>query len=232
MLLDAMRYPFRRANLPVVALGAAFACLPPIVYSLLPALPYVGIIGLLVEAVILGYLVLFFWAVMESGTKGEADFPGWPDLTTGHDFLSRILHVVGPPVICFLPMIAFWAWAMIEGGPWVPWRIWTLAGLALAGFVYLPIAMLIFSYFGELAVFNVVGALRSVARMAADYSKVLLLLAVLLIANAAAGWAVVRLPPIVGVPLAALTGFLFMTIGMRAIGLLYHRNRDRLGWGV
>ncbi len=235
MLADALAYPFRRENLAITAVAAGFATVPPLVFAALPSLPYVGILGLIVEAVVLGYLLLFLHSIMEVSTKGDADFPGWPDVTSGSDMMSRVLHVLFPLVVSFLPMIAFWAYVVISGA-WqgvatlTPARLWITVALAAGGLVYLPIGMLIFSFYGEWAIFNVIGAVRSIARMPGDYAMVVALIVALFVADIAAAWALARLPSVLAVPLGALAGFYLLAVAMRAVGLLYHRNRGRLGW--
>ncbi|MBI2899251.1 MAG: hypothetical protein HYY17_03640 [Planctomycetes bacterium] len=232
---DALAYPFRGGNLGVMAMGAVLACVPPLVYAVLPNLPYVLTIGLIAEGFVLCYLALFFYSVMESGTKGEERFPGWPEVGTFHDIAGRVAHVLGPLVVSFLPMILYWAYVAISGA----WRgvpgvtasqLWITAGLAVAGFAYLPIAFLLYSFHGELAVLNVVAAVRSVARMAGDYARVVALSLGLFGVWSAVGRVLVAAPAVVAVPFAALAGFCVLTVAMRAIGLLYHRNRARLGW--
>ena len=58
--------------------------------------------------------------------------------------------------------------------------------------------------------------------------EVLLLALVAVSAILAAGLG--KLPALMGYPLGALLFCFTMTASMRAIGFLYHRNRDRLGW--
>jgi hypothetical protein len=230
---DALSFPFRHFG--IMAFCAALACIPPVVWALLPPLPYVGVLGLIVQGFIVGYLLLFLYGVMQSATKGESGTPEWPELSDGQEMFGRVLHVLTPLFVSIFPLIVFWGYVVVST-EWQglksinPSRLWITAALAAAGFAYLPIAMLIFSFYGEAAVLNLVGAVRSIARMPGDYAGVLLLLLGLGAANGAMGWLLTRLPGAVSVPLAALAGFFLLAVAMRAIGLLYHRNRERLEW--
>jgi hypothetical protein len=236
MVGDALAYPCRGENAALMGVGAAFACLPPLVWAALPALPYVGVIGLIVEGLIVGQLLLFFLEVLKSSTKGDSRFPGWPDLTDASSMLSDVMHALGPLVVSFLPAILLWVYFVVSGAfatgqvALTPARLWMTIGLLFAGLCYLPAAYLIFVFHGELAIFNVIGACAAIGRMARDYAVVVILILTLFFGHGAAGWLLARLPAVVAVPLMALFGFYVMTVAMRSIGLLYHRNRERLGW--
>jgi hypothetical protein len=234
-VLDALIYPLRPAHAARLAIGAGFACVPVLVAAVLPELPYVGVVALLISGVVFGTILVFLHSIMESSTRGEAAMPGWPEATSAGELVSGALHVLFPLAVSFLPMIGYWAYVVIS----VEWegvrtitteRLAVTAALAAAGLVYLPIATLIFSFWGEWALFNVVGTIRSVARMPGDYFRVVLLLIGLLMLNSVAGWIAARLPWIVSLVFGAFAGLYLLAVAMRAIGLLYHRNRARLGW--
>lgn len=232
MLFDSLAYPFRRANAAILGVAALFACLPPIVAFLLPDLPYVGLIAGMVELVVLGYLLLFLHSVMEATTKGEDEFPGWPDVTDASSMGSEVCHVLFPLVVSFLPLLGYVVgWAFTHGGdPMGSRQVAILAGLGALGLVYLPMAMLVFSFYGEWAMLNLVAVGRSIVRAWRDYLTVVVFLVGLGLAHAFLAAGVARLPAVLACPLAAGLVIYFLAVAMRAIGLLYRRNKARLGW--
>jgi len=235
LIRDAVVYPFRGQNLGLMGVGAGFACVPPLVWAVLPQLPYVGLIGLAIESLVLGYIMLFFYAVMESGTRGEPVLPGWPQMDDTREMMNRVLHMLAPLIFSFLPMIAFWLYLGISGALQgvsmiTPARLWITVGLGFGGLCYLPIALLIFHFYGEIQILNVIAAGRSIFRMPGDYAAVVVLLLVLFGLHGVVSWLTAGLPAFLSVPLAALGGFYIFTVAMRAIGLMYHRNRERLQW--
>ena len=231
---DAIVYPFRGQNLGLMGVGAGFACIPPVIWAILPKLPYVGLIGAGIEMLVIWYIMIFFYSVMESGTKGEAVLPGWPQIDDTREMMNRVLHMLAPLLICFLPMIAYWLYLGISGALqgvylFTPERVWITAGLGFCGLCYLPIALLIFHFYGEIQIFNVIAAARSIFRMPGDYAAVAALLVVLFGLHGAISAFTARFEYI-SVPISALGAFYVFTVAMRAIGLLYHRNRERLDW--
>jgi hypothetical protein len=234
MVWDALAYPFRRSNAAVLGVAVFFASLPPALAAVLPALPYIGLIALILECVVLAYLLIFFQGVMEAAARGEADFPMWPEETDLASLAGRVFHLLVPLVVSFLPLIAFVVAWVFRSGTWgMPgWALGTAAGLALVGFCYLPVALLAFSFYGETAVLNVIAVVRSIARLRRDYAVVVVLLMVLAFVHGPLAAAAATLPAIFAWPLAALLFVYFMAVATRAIGLLYFRNKERLGWEI
>lgn len=235
LILDSVRYPFRGENRGYLAVGAALFCIPPMVYSILPSLPYVGLIGLILEGFILGYMLIFFRSVMETATRGEERLD-WPDVTDAQSMAGEVFQMFIPLVISFLPLIGLGVYWTLSGafkgkeGALTPGMVAAGAGLALLGVGYLPMALLAYSFYGETAVvkFWAIGA--AIARVAADYFKAVALLLALFAVHAGVGVIAIRWPAWIFVPTLSAVLYYTMVAGMRAVGLIYHRNRERLGW--
>jgi hypothetical protein len=236
LVLGALGYPFQKENRGYLVWGAILFTVPPLVYSLLPGLPYVGLIGTLVEAGIFAYMILFFQSVLETATRGDERLE-WPDLSDAHTLATEVFRIAIPVIISFLPVIALFVYWTISGAfrdreshPVTALRILSLSGGMVAGAAYLPMALLAYSFYGETAVVKVWAIVPAIARVWSDYWKVVLLLVGLFLVHGSLAALAFRWPLPIAVPIAALLFYYTMVAGVRAIGLLYRRNRDRLGW--
>jgi|ERR1043166_5575738 hypothetical protein len=232
MVTEALAFPFRRDNAAFVALGTALCSLPPLVAWILPALPYVGLIAWIVEGFVLCYTLIYFQSVLESSTRGDERLPMWPDQVDFQSLAADAFRVLLPLMISFLPLIVFTVAWVFAHGTWemAAWARWTSIGMFAACFLYLPIALLIYSFYGEWAVLNVVAAARSIARIGRPYFAVAALLLVLLGAHAFISSRLLLLPGVLAVPIASFLFFYVMIASMRAVGRLYANHRERLGW--
>ncbi len=234
MVLDALAFPLRRDNAVFLALGMALCSIPPAVAMLLPNLPYVGLMATLVECVVLCYVLVYFHSVMEASTRGDERLPMWPDEADLQNLAGQAFHVIVPFVLSFLPLIVFVVQWVFRKGTWemTPGALAAAGGLFAFGFLYLPMALLVFSFYGELGVVNVVAVARSIARIGRDYFVVSgLLMALFLLHGAAAGAvAAARLPSLLLIPAGSLLFFYAMLVAMRAVGRLYAQHKERLGW--
>jgi hypothetical protein len=231
---DALAYPFRRENAAVTILGGAFCCLAPAVHSVLPALPYVSILGFIVEGFVASYVALFLQSVMEAAKAGETRAPGWPDEPDLRSIVERAFRVILPVLVSFLPFAAMAVggpvWAAWNGRALPAWMPWATAVVGLACTAYFPMAMLVYSYYGELAIFHVPAVVGAAARVWRDYLQTLGLIAALLGLDALLAFLLWRASRLLAVPLTCLWLFYALTVSMRAIGLIYFRDRERLGW--
>ena len=248
--LRALGYPFSKANRGVTLLGAAAFVLVPAVLSLLPfSLPLV----LAVQLFLLAYYAVFLHSILDAARAGRDEFPAWPDSLHGIDLAEDVFAMAGPYVISFLPLIILrclythfgalakeaWGYAtLILSGPMsyelpdVPaWFQPVSWGLAALGLFYLPMAILVWSFYGGTSILNPVAVIRSAARTGPGYLLLVALLAALLFGLWGTERALAHLP-LEGPRslLTALARFYVLIVGMRLIGSHYFVNRDRLGW--
>lgn len=235
VIRDALAYPLRRHNALILGIGVLVACLPPILYRLLPTVQgagqYIMLIGLIFECAVLCLLLVFFHSILETSTKGDERAPEWPEVADLQALAGRAFHVIIPLVVSFLPLLGFFVTRRLMGRvDMPPGVLWLSCGLFALGLFYLPMALLVHSFYGETAVVNVVGVARSIGRTWRDYMKVvgmmLLLGAVTLFLTAE----VAAFPAFLAYPVTAALQFYFLAATMRAVGLIYARNRERLGW--
>lgn len=232
MILAALSFPFRGNNPVILASGVLFASLPPVIGDLLPALPYVGLVGAILQGLVAGLVLLWSHEVMTSAMKGDEELPSWPAIDDLSEMVSQALHVLAPFAISFLPAIAFFVWWQVsrEGAAMTPGALLVGGAATLVGLLYLPMGLLVFSYYGEAAIFHVPLVVRSSWRAGRDYWAVVGLLAALALAFAPLSIWIGSWPRLLANPAGALAGILFLTVTMRAVGLLYRRHQADLAW--
>jgi hypothetical protein len=232
VILDALTYPFRRNNLIFLATGTAFFSVPPVVAMLLPSVPYVGIIAMSIDGFVLCYALVYFQSVMVASTKADAPAPMWPEVTHWQDLVGSALHVMVPVVLSFLPLIALLVGWVFKHGTWElsSGALWSAVALFVMGFLYLPMALLVFTFHGETAVLNVIDIARSIGRIGREYFAVSGLLLAMFTVHGFLAERVARLSAVPAVPLASLLTFYSVMAAMRAVGALYARHRATLGW--
>jgi hypothetical protein len=248
--LRAFGYPFEKSNLGVMMIGAGVFVGVPLALSFIPIS---GVLVLIVQVFLVAYYAVFLHSILRASMAGREEFPAWPDEVHGLDLAEEILALAGPYVISFLPLIvlrclyAHWgelgrqAWGYLgfflsgpapyylpDVPPWFEPVSWGLAGL---GLLYLPMALLVWSFFGGTSILNPIAVFRSAGRTGASY----LLLVVLLAGLFAGFWGVDR--ALARVPfdglrslLSALALFYVLIVGMRLVGTHYLVHRSRLEW--
>jgi hypothetical protein len=236
LVLGALGYPFQKENRGFLLWGAILFTLPPLVYSLLPNLPYVGTIGLVIESGIFSYMILFAQSVLETATRQDERLE-WPELSDAQTMASEVFQIAIPVIVSFLPVIALFVYWTISGAflgkpdhPVTALRVLSLTGGIIMGAIYLPMALLAYSFYGETAVVKFWAIFAAIARVWSDYWKVVALLVGLFFLHGGLTAIAFRWPPPVAVPVVALVLYYTMVAGVRAIGLIYRRNRERLGW--
>jgi len=232
MLLDAVAYPFRRHNGMFLGLATALGSIPPLVAWVLPGVPYVGMLALLVEGLVLCYLLIYFEQVLGANTRGDPDLPMWPEESDVQGLAERVFQILIPVVLAFLPLIALVVVNVFRTGEWdlTGGWLWRAIGLFAVGALYLPIALLVYSFYGEWAVLNVAGGARSIARIGGNYFVVAGSLVGLLSVFLALAPQIAKLPFLLAVPIEAFVFCYAMLVSMRLVGGLYARHKDRLGW--
>jgi hypothetical protein len=167
--------------------------------------------------------------------------------------LEGVLSFLGPYVVSFLPLIAlrclyadfgmlgsrgFGLIQIFMSGP-IPYAVpqapawfepvsWMLAGI---GLLYLPMALLVWSFFGGNAVLNPWNALRFILRAGGSYALLVGLIVALLFGWwLAVGWLAALSIPWLQSILTFFSLFYVLCVAMRMIGLHYFENRQRLLW--
>lgn len=130
--------------------------------------------------------------------------------------------------ICFLPAIA----CAFMGGKEEPmWGIALLVSVAL-GFAYLPMALLSTAMLDSISAVNPVLVIPAILKVPGAYLTTLLVLSILTAIKGGIEFALESVIPIPILPgaVASVFAFYFLTVDARLLGVLYHANRERIGW--
>lgn len=247
-LLEAFAYPVRKNNAWILAAALAAFFLPQVLAWMLPISGWVvAVIHFLLAVTV----ALFLQAILESSMAGKASFPAWPEHSSPFGYAESVIELLGPYVVSFLPLIVlrcvyadfgdlgrqgFGVLAVCLSGPipyaiprtpeWVEPASWILAG---AGVLYLPMALLMWSFFGGNAVLNPVLVIRNAMKAGGSY-----LLTAAGLGGLVAAWRLTSIAaaglPWVGPLLTVLALLYFLCVAMRLVGMHYHANRDALQW--
>jgi hypothetical protein len=239
---EAFTYPLRRENLGMLVLGLFVLSFLPTVLSYLPLGG--GVLSMVIDLFLLGYYALFLQSVLHASMSGQDRIPAWPDAQHPVELFEECLAIVAPFLISFLPLILLHASAagfsalqssgfilrssmpvfLTEG---TPWRIGVELLLVLLGWLYLPMAVLVQTFYGGGALLNPVAVARSAWQTGPSY----LLLAFLVWAMVTAAWAVSLIPgKFITAFGSSLLVFYALLVAVRLVGTHYRAHRERLGW--
>lgn len=214
--LSAFAYPFNLNGIILISIGSIF-------YWILSFFAGFSILGGLMMLLLSGYACAYFQKIIHSTSNGEHDLPDWPDIT---DLWSGIVvpgfQFVFCQVACMAPAIAY---AIFVG----PDLIVIL--LAIAGFVYLPIAILSITLNDSfLSMFNVHILIPAIGRIAPQYFMVWGFMIVLYVMVSIVAFAFSLMAPVIGSLISVVLYFYIFIVQFRMIGILYFKNEEQLDW--
>lgn len=218
---QAFAYPFRRGNGGILLLGVAVLTLLPTLYAILPV--SIGFWNLGLGILFLGYYAIYLRSILHSSMEGEEQVPPWPDWEHPYDILGEILSIVAPFLVSFLPLLVL----ILTADASAPWTGVASALLFLLGWIYLPMAILVWTFYGAWSILNPVAVLRSAWQTGPGYLLLSLLMALLVGAAAS-----LLLLPSGGLTTfgCSLLVFYALVVCMRLLGTHYSLHRERLGW--
>lgn len=219
------------------------------VLSFLPTvLSYLPIGGSLLAGVVdlflLGYYALFLQSILHATMSGQDRIPAWPDAHHPFELFEECLAIAAPFLVSFLPLILLRAsaagFSALQSSGFVlrssmpvfladgtSWRIGLESALVLLGWLYLPMAVLVQTFYGGAALLNPI----AVARAAWETGPSYLLVAFLVWAMVTAAWAVSLIPGnFITAFGSALLVFYALIVAVRLLGTHYRTYRERLGW--
>jgi hypothetical protein len=240
--LEAFVYPFRRENLGVLGLGIFVLSIVPAILSIIPVPG--GTLGLCLDLGIVGYYALFLQSILHASMEGRPELPAWPEMEHPTDLLEDFLSIVAPFIISFLPLIVLRASiaglsaldsagfifrsavpAALAGSSPVMMLISVM--LLIGGWLYLPMAILVWTFYGGTSILNPVAVVRTAWRTGPSYLLLVLLVASMVIA----AWSVSLIPGRFITTLGSSLLVLYaLIVAMRLLGTHYRVHRERLGW--
>jgi hypothetical protein len=213
-LPDAFAYPFQGGGLVLILVGTMCFSILDFFASFSPF----GFIGILF---ITGYLCAFMMKIVNSSADGKKDLPDWPDVS---DFLDDIVvplfQVVWTGIFCFAPAIVYVIFVHFDI------VFWLLIGF---GILYFPMALIAVALTNSVLSINPVLVVPSIIKVPVDYLAACFILALIaLLANFSQ--LLVSFIPLAGLILKNLLALYFVILEAHVLGLIYHANREKLGW--
>ncbi|MEO6033882.1 MAG: FHA domain-containing protein [Verrucomicrobiota bacterium] len=140
LLVNALRYPIQRDGWVLLLGGALLVFLIDVATAgFSQGSPATAAFALLIAALACGYFFAFLQRIITTTTLGEDQMPGWPDFTeVWQDMIQPFRLLWGLFVACFGPALICWNFAF--DGSDLAER--ALVPLVIAGFLYLPMALL------------------------------------------------------------------------------------------
>lgn len=240
--VEAFAYPLRRANLGMLVLGLFVLSFLPTVLSYVPIGG--GVLAGVIDLFLLGYYALFLQSILHASMLGNDRIPAWPEAHHPVELFEECLAIAAPFLISFLPLILLRAsaagYSALQSSGFIlrssmpgfladgtSWRIGLEAGLVILGWLYLPMAVLVQTFYGGGALLNPIGIARSAWQTGPSY----LLLSFLVWAMVTAAWAVSLIPgKFITAFGSSLLVFYALIVAVRLLGTHYRTNRERLGW--
>ncbi len=219
---DAFGYPFRGDGV-IILLGGT------VLFSVLGAVPAVGIYGTITAIALWGYLLLMLQSVVQGTAQGEEVLPRWPGFTGFAELFEIWSQWFVVLAVCFGPAYGVYLSATAESAlrPEFNWPV--IVGLAVVGGLYFPMAVLGVAMFDSVSALNPRLVLRSIFAAPGHYLLLLATLTGLMTVQALTG----RLSdhvPFVGTLVDNFDRLWSAVVFARLIGGLYYVNRRKLGW--
>ncbi len=227
---DPFLYPFRGAGPYALVGGGIFYS--GVYWLMFLTITRAGLPFAMLAATIcsffVGYLVLFLGRVVSSSAIGRSDMPDWPNFDPGSVVLAIQLLMVylasGAPALAILGIGL--ATELVHPGIVV---VISFALLA-AGACVFPMMVLVF--FIQKSLFRALNPARLLRGICAGGRQYWVAVAIWAVLPPA--WTIMTLGamlvPFIGQILAAGVLIYFLTVGCRAIGLVYQARQEQLGW--
>lgn len=240
--LEAFTYPLRRENLGMLVVGLFVLSFIPTVLSYVPLGG--GILASVIDLFLLGYYTLFLQSILHESMSGKDHIPAWPDVSHPFELLEECLAIAAPFLISFLPLILLRAsaagFSALQSSGFIlrssmpvfladgtSWRMGLEAALVILGWLYLPMAILVQTFYGGGALLNPIAVARAAWQTGPSY----LLLAFLVWAMVTAAWAVSLIPgKFITAFGSSLLVFYALIVAVRLLGTHYRTHREQLGW--
>lgn len=240
--VEAFAFPFRKDHLGIVVFGLFVLTVVPAALAFIPIGG--GAVSGALDLVFLAYYAVFLQSILHATMQGSDRIPPWPDFTSPLELFGNLLTIAAPFAASFLPVILVHASmagisalsssgyilqaavpaVLAEGSAW---HHAVVLPLVLLGWLYLPMAILAWSFFGGTSILNPVAVFKAAWSTGPSY----LVVAFLVWLMVTAAWAVSLIPSRFITSFgSSLLVFYALIVGIRLVGLHYRLHRARLGW--
>ncbi len=177
-----------------------------------------------------GYLFAYMQKILSSSALGEECLPGWPEFSEWwDDIVHPFLLMVFTFLVSFGPAVGYLIWAGGGEGE----KDWIILFTLLAfGFFYFPMALLAVGISDNFISLNPFVVVPAIAKMPLEYFVACVAFFGAVALRHGSEMLMNLLIPIPIVP-TLITGFLalyFLAVEMRILGLMYFKNKLKLGW--
>ncbi|MBI3855382.1 MAG: hypothetical protein HY293_06800 [Planctomycetes bacterium] len=236
---DAFAWPFRGGNPGVLVLGVAVLSLGPLLLAFVP-----GALGLGLNLCIMAYYAIYLRSILHASMEGDDRFPAWPEIEHPTDLVEELFSILAPFLVAFLPLLllrvglsgiaaldsmGFLLRSAVPAAISTATPVLTIlsAALFLFGWLYLPMAILVWTFYGGSSILNPVAVARAAWQTGGSY----LMIVVLVAGMVTAAWSVTLIPgKFITTFGASLLTFYALVVAMRLLGTHYRIHRERLGW--
>ncbi|MEO5802457.1 MAG: FHA domain-containing protein [Verrucomicrobiota bacterium] len=230
LFTNAVRYPVQRHGW-VLLLGGSLLLffIDMVMAGLSLGTPSMAAFALVFGVLGCGYLFAFMQRIISSTALGEEKMPGWPDFTeVWQDMFQPFRLLWGLFAACFGPALVCWYFAY-NGSDFAEKA---QVPLIVAGFLYLPMALLAVAMSDSLSSLNPLLVLGSICKVPLQYLIACLLLAFIIGLKWAVEVAMEKVVPIFAIRylISAVLFLYFLIVEMRLLGLMYFWNRRKLAW--
>lgn len=223
---SAFAYPLRASGLTLLIIGTLF-------FGFVEMLPGAGLFSLLA----FGYLAAYYFKIVVETARGNLEPADFPDFSNFFDdILIPLARFIGVILVCFAPagLALYFSLEGLSGltnlqDPAVFLGPLALSGLLfLFGLAYLPLALLSVALNNSILGVHPGIVLRLLNHLRLEYLLVLGVLVLSIGLNYLLSWMLGALPLIGGL-LTGFTGLYSSLVNMHVIGLIYYKNREKMG---
>ncbi len=199
-------------------------------YLLLGGTVFFGILGFVIRAPFMVFLfipLLFPYIlaclvniIRTSIVPHNTEPPQWPDPTLWKNWLLPSLFLFVTAIVCYIPAQLYYNQAQENDSVY--------CFLVLMGFYFLPMCFLNIGLNETWTSLNPLNIIFSIMRTFFSYTTLVVFLLTLPILYLFIETTVLRHIPLLGYPLRLFIFVYFLFLGMRALGLFYRANRNKL----
>jgi hypothetical protein len=220
--MDSWKYPFRGEGLILLIGGTVFLALTTVVQM------FAAILSIFIFIFLTGYLLAYSQKIITTTANGEHEPPTWPDFSDfTQDILPPVFQALGLFVLYLLPaQIARWFLPEDSSLNLIVSGMLLVLALFMA-----PMAWLGVSMHDSIVALSPRFVIPSILRILASYVGVALQLILLVAIDSGLSWTLKQLRvPFLPWLLSSFLSLYFLMVISRLLGILYYRNRAKLGW--
>ncbi len=177
-----------------------------------------------------GYLFVYLQSIITTTARGEDRLPDWPEFAEWwSDVAVPFFTLVFTVLVCFGPALAYLVMAGNSKEDVNYLIAFPLIGL---GLLYFPMALLATAMSDSFIAINPFVVIPAITKVPVEYiiaCVVFFLMVVLRYLSETLLKTIIPIPILPSIPTGFLTLY-FLTVEMRLLGVLYYKNRVRIGW--